>query len=29
MKKYDNKIKAVAFSYLGLILITLWIVLNS
>ncbi len=29
MKKYENKMKALAFSYLGLILITLWIVLNS
>lgn len=29
MKKYDNKMKAVAFSYLGLILTLLWIIFSS
>ena len=29
MKNYENKIKALTFSYLGLILIFIWIILNS
>jgi len=29
MEKYENKIKALTFSYLGLILTLLWIILHS
>ena len=29
MKKYENKMRALAFSYLGLIIIIIWIALNS
>ncbi len=29
MRNYENKMRALAFSYLGLIIIFIWIVLNS
>ena len=29
MKKYENKMKALAFSYLGFIITLLWMIFNS